>query len=224
MSTTGILRIEDATPFHASVDWKMGVLALAAAAGIVWGFGLRLDFDTSAPEFNPAVFVPVLLAAYGALQLIRFLRAGAVGRRFGATVFEMQGTRLFAGDTLRGHVRTARHLPASDGFRLRVRGIESRRIHDTAGAGWRDQDAILWEGEHTVHAADTANGGIAVEFVIPADAGAGAKGGPVRWTLEAMASVDGAPFSALFGLPMWAGDRRTHEDGLDAIDEDERSS
>lgn len=202
MPSPSVQRIEDSTPFHAAVDWKMGALAIAAAIAAVWFFKLPLVFDPSAPEFNPAIFVPVLLLAYGLWQLVRAMGSRAAGRRFGATVLELAGDRLRPGGTLRGRVVTSRDLAASQGFRLRLRCIASRRIERSSSGQSRAQDEILWEAEQTAKTERSHGEGIPVEFAIPKGAASKAAGDPLRWILEVEAKVEGARFAALFGIPV----------------------
>lgn len=195
-------RIDDATPFHAAVDWKMGALTLGAAAAVAWAFRASLTFDVNAPDFNPIVAVPLLLAGYGAVQLGKAFGARRVTNRFGHSVFDMRGQFVRTGGTLEGRIVTAHDLNAPQGFLVRLRSIEQRRIRETAGTGYRDEDRILWETSSTVRASRSHADGIPVTFAIPADATARAKDGPVRWTLEVEATVDGARYQALFGVPV----------------------
>lgn len=202
MSTTPVRRIEDSTSFHAAVDWKMGALVMAAAVASVWYFRLPLVFDPNAPEFNPAVFVPLLLLAYGAVHLGRGLRERAIGRRFGATTLEIEGHQLLPGDTLRGRIVTTRDLVAPSGFHLRLRCIASRRIGATSSSGSRTRDEILWQAEATAISARSSGEGIPVALAIPKRTADKAAGDPLRWTLEVEAQVDGRRFAALFGVPV----------------------
>jgi hypothetical protein len=205
MATRTTRRIDDSTPFHATTDWTMAALSLAAAVGMVWWFDMPLNFDVNSPSFNPAVFVPLALTAYGVVQSARFLRARRIGQRFGASVFEMQGHAVAVGGTLRGQVMTARDLAAPGGFRLRLRCIEEVRYADQAGGGRTGSraDRIRWEATDTVQAAASSSEGVPVHFDIPATATAAVvESGPVRWILEVEATVDGARYEALFGVPI----------------------
>lgn len=200
-------RIEDATPFHAETNWIMAALAIAVAVGIVWWFGLPLEFDFQSPSFNPAVFVPVALIGYGLWQGVQSLRARAVGRRFGASVFEMQGECVGLGETLLGRVLTARDLNAPDGFQLRLCCVESTRQSEVAGGPpTRRRDVIRFEKRARIGAKATSVEGIAVEFVLPRDftrsGGSRPSGQPLRWTLAIEAQVEGARYEALFGVPV----------------------
>ena len=205
MGTPDTRRIDDATPFHATTDWTMAALALAAAAGIIWWFQMPLDFDVNSPSFNPAVFVPVALGLYGVVQGAKFLRARSTGLRFGASVFEMQGQAVALGGTLRGRVMTARNLAAPDGFVLQLRCIEEVRYSDQAGGGRTGSraDRIRWEATDTVQAAASSTQGVPVHFDIPTSATAKVgESGRVRWTLEVEATVGGARYEAIFGVPI----------------------
>jgi hypothetical protein len=211
---TRLRLIEDATPFHAAVDWKMGALALGAAAAVAIAFRASLTLDISAADFNPIVAVPVLMAGYGILQLVQAYRAWRVGRRFGDSVFEMRGAFVRRDGMLRGRILTARDLSPQGGFTLRLRSIERRQLGEHAGdLTRRAEDRILWEASSLVHAARSQSDGIAVSFDIPEDATAGSRGGAIRWTLEAVATVEGARYEALFGVPMAAGRDDEDPDG-----------
>lgn len=200
-------RIEDSSPFQGETSWIMAALAAAAAVGIVWGFKLPLDFDVNSPSFNPAVFVPVVLLACALWQAVKSLRALALGRRFGASAFEMQGECVGLGETLRGRVLTSRDLKAADGFHLRLRCIEATRPTDVAGGiSTKQRDVIRFEKKARVDATATSTHGIAVAFEMPRDftrrGGSEPTGGPLRWTLEVAAQVEGRPYEALFGVPV----------------------
>lgn len=202
-------RIEDSTPFHAGTDWIMAVLAIGAAVAVVWWFQLPLEFDFNSPLFNPASLLPVLLVGYGLLQAAKAVRARAVGRRFGASVFEMEGYSLSLGQSLRGRVLTARNLVAPGGFLLRLRCIEHVHFSDDAGGVKnRRKDVIHWEAERTVAAPASATDGVPVEFAIPRSAMKDAGQDPIRWTLEVEATVDSEPYKALFGVPVMASDEK----------------
>jgi len=204
MASPTTRRIDDATPVHAATDWTMAALSIAAAVGIVWWFALPLNFDVNAPSFNPAVFVPVALVLYGAVQGVKYLRARGIGQRFGASVFEMQGHALAVAGTLRGRVITARDLAAPGGFRLRLRCIEEVHYADQAGGGRTASraDRIRWEATATVPAAASSTQGVPVHFDVPKGATAEVvESGRVRWLLEVEATVNGARYAALFGVP-----------------------
>lgn len=204
MVNSATRRIDDATPVHAATDWTMAALSLTAAVAMVWWFELPLNFDVNAPSFNPAVFVPVALVLYGVVQAAKFLRARTTGRRFGASVFEMQGHALAVGGSLRGRVMTARDLAAPGGFLLRLRCVEEVRYSDQAGGGRTASraDRIRWEATDTVQAAASSTQGVPVRFDVPASAAAEVvESGQVRWTLEVEATVDGARYESLFGVP-----------------------
>jgi hypothetical protein len=200
-------RIEDSTPFHAGTDWIMGLLTIGAAVVVVWWFQVPLEFDFNSPSFNPAALLPVLLVAYGLIQTAKSMRARMIGRRFGLSVFEMEGERVALGQSLRGWVLTARDLVTSGGFLLRLRCIEEVLYSDLVGSrmGKKDpRDVIRWESEWTVTAQASSSEGVLVEFSIPRAAMDGVGKGRLRWTLEIEATVGGERYEALFGVPVVA--------------------
>ena len=203
-------RIEDATPRQAAVEWKAGALSLAGAVVAAALFGLPRTFDFNVTGVNPLTAVPLVLAAYGAAQLGRWAFSHQGARRFGASAFDMQQHTVRAGQPLEGHIVTARDLTAADGFRLRLRCFEHRRVADPSGPGYRDDDRLLWEAAHTVRAARSHTDGIPVSFLIPADAPTDGAEHPRRWTLDVEASVDGARYAACFDVPVT---RRRDDDG-----------
>lgn len=206
MSAQSIRRIEDSTPFHGTTAWILAALCLAAAVAVVFVFDLKLDFDVNSPTFNPAVFLPVILAAVGLFQAVKALRARSTGRRFGASVFEMEGERVELGETLRGRVKTSRDLVARDGFAVRLACIETVWISDSPGSKLRSEsrreDKVRWSASRKVASAGSAAQGVEVEFAIPSNAMKDAKTDAIRWTLEVEAEVDGARYEALFGVPV----------------------
>lgn len=209
MTTSPITRFDDATASGSNVDLMMAVVLGAAAAWVVYVLGTPLVFDPRNREFNPLVVLALILGAIGVFYLVRGVRRRSVVTRFGATVFDQEGSNVYVGETLRGRVITSRRLSAPDGFQLRVRCIEGKgeTMDETKR---RTRAAILWEASQTVHTADS-HAGIPVEFTIPASALAAAKFGSQSWTLTVNATVDGKPFEALFGLRVYAGSRAEDE-------------
>lgn len=205
MNSTTTRRIEDATPHHARGNWIGAILAFAAAGAIVWWFDLRLAFDMNAPDFNPAVFVPVVLALAGVVQTVKAVRASFVARRFGPSAFDVEGGHVAPGGELRGRVLTSRDLAPAAGFRVRLRCIEKVRMASSAGSSQgRDEDRIAFEVENVVtNVASSSREGIPVRFQIPDQAAKTSTAGRgARWTLDVGADVDGARYEALFGVPV----------------------
>ena len=209
MTGRPITRVDDATASGSNVDLMMAVVLAAAAAWVVSALGRPLVFDLRDREFNPLIVMALVFGSIGAYCLVRGIRRRAVIARFGATVFDQEGSNVYVGETLRGRVITSRRLTAPDGFQLRVRCIEGKgeTMDETRR---RTRAAVLWEASHTAHPADS-HAGIPVEFAIPVSALADAKFGAQDWTLKVDAVVDGRPFEALFGLRVYAGSRKEAE-------------
>lgn len=213
MTLRPLTRFDDATASTSNVDLMMAVVLGAAAGWVVYELGTPLVFDLNDPEFNPLIVLAAMLGTIGVYYLVRGLRRRGVIARFGATVFDQEGSNVYVGETLRGRVITSRSLSAPDGFHLRVRCIEGKgETMDEKRR--RTRDAILWEAARTVHTADS-RAGIPVEFTIPAAALADAKFDSQHWTLTVDATVDGTPFEAVFGLRVYAGSRDADEAGVD---------
>lgn len=208
MSAPSTRRIEDATPTHVESGWIGASLCFAAAVAIVGWFRLPLEFDFDSPAFNPMVLVPVFLVGFGTFQAAKAARGTLRQRRFGASVFEMEGERVAVGGTLRGRVLTARDLEPPGGFVLRMRCIEAVRLaNDRESGSRRSRDEIRWESTSKAEAAGgSSRGGIPVEFTIPRSCGKylerGRSNEGVRWILEVSAPVDGRSYEALFGVPV----------------------
>ena len=202
MPGTAVRRIEDATPQQAAVEWKAGALCLVGAVVAAGMFGLPRTLDFNVAGFNPLTAVPLVLAGYGAAQLGRWVFSRRGARRFGASAFDMQQHTVRAGQPLEGRILTARDFTAADGFRLRLRCFEYRRVADPAGPGYHDDDRLLWQAAHIVRAPRSHADGIPVSFIIPADAATGGAEHPRRWTLDVEASVDGARYAASFDVPV----------------------
>ncbi len=178
----------------------MAVLGLGAALGIVAVYRDSLELDVRSPSFNPAVFVPAILALYGGWQALQALRAWRIVRRFGRSVFEMQGRAAHMGETLRGRILTSFTERPDDGFAVRLRAVEAVRIAETGSRrGTRTEDRIRHESVVRVVAAAPSVEGIPVAFEIPH---VRAKGS-LRFTLDVEARVNGAAYSAVFSVPAW---------------------
>jgi hypothetical protein len=221
MTTHPLTRFDDATASNSNVDVMLGVVLGAAGAWILYAVDGPLVYDPSDPEFNPLIIMAMIFGAIGAYYLVRGVRRRRVISRFGATVFDQEGSNVYVGETLRGRIMTARPLSAPNGFDLRVRCIE-RKGQTMDEKTRRSQDAIVWEASQTTYAANS-HAGIPVEFAIPASALAKARFDSPDWSLKVSATVDGKPFEATFGLRVYAGSREEDEvaedDGPAGLDE-----
>jgi hypothetical protein len=193
-------RIEDVTPFEATGRVIMAVIGFGAALGIVAAYHDSLELDVRSPSFNPAIFVPAILALYGVWQAFQALRARRIARRFGRSVFEMQGRATHMGETLRGRILTSFRERPDDGFTVRLRAVEAVRIEETGSErGARYEDRIRHESVAHVVAPAPSVEGIPVTFEVPK---VRAKGS-LRFALDVAATVNGASYTAVFSIPAW---------------------
>ena len=213
MTTRPITRFDDATASNSNVDLMTAVVLGVAGAWVVSALGTPLVFNLSNPEFNPLIVLALLLGVGGVFFFVRGIRRRQVITRFGATVFDQEGSNVYVGETLRGLVITSRRLSAPDGFQVRLRCIEGKgETFDEKQR--RTRAVILWEASRTTHTADS-HAGIPVEFAIPATALADAKFGSQDWSLKVDATVDGKPFEVVFGLRVYSGSREADEADID---------
>lgn len=207
--TRPVTRFDDATASNSNVDVMLGVVLGAAGAWILYAVDGPLVYDPSDTNFNPLIIMALIFGVIGAYYVVRGVRRRRVINRFGATVFDQEGSNVYVGETLRGRVLTSRPLSAPNGFDLRVRCIE-RKGETRDEKTRRSQDAIVWEATQTTYAANS-QAGIPVEFAIPVSALATAKFDAQDWTLKVSATVDGQPFEATFGLRVYNGSRAEDE-------------
>lgn len=196
-------RIEDGNAFNATTSWIMATLTAVAAVAIVWYFALPLNFDFNDPAFNPAVFVPVILALASLWYLFGGVKGSLLGGKFGKSVLEMKGRRLLPGQTLEGVIRTAREVRPTGDYTLHFQCIETVK---TLGHGeTRSKDHVRWEAKAKVDAdTPSSTGGIPVHFFIPTSCRAiWDSGDPVRWILEIKAPLEGLDYYAIFAIPVW---------------------
>ena len=220
---------EDAGGFHAVTDWVMAVLLLGAAGLAVWYFQIAWNFDFDSPKFNPMVFVPIFLGAYGLYHLTLALRGTLLGRKFGLSTMHIEGGDVRMGATIRGLIRTEAELhPAAD-YEIRLQCIETFTMRRGSGDTNRNVDRVRWEAATRVApAAVNSRQGIPFEFTLPQSFGEPATSGPgsvvasavaaigipglqgvfahnrapdaVRWIITIDAPLPGINYHALFGV------------------------
>ena len=184
----------------------MAALLLGAAAASVLYPTLYLNiefvFDPYAPDFNPAVLVPVFLGVFGLKYMISAVWGTMRSRRFGQAVLETEGQTVAPGETLRGVVRVPADLAPLGDYEFLLQCVEH--------AGSTSRDYIRWEQPLRVNAR-TVNPreGIPFAFMIPTDARTTANSdvmteGSVRWILEVKAPTKGLNFYAIFGVEVRA--------------------
>ncbi len=209
-----IRKIQEGTSFHSLTDWIVAFLIMGAAVATivypVWYLDIRFVFDPYAPDFNPAVFLPVFLFAFGLKYLISAVRGTMLGRRFGKSVMEMEGETVAPGETLRGVVRVPADLVPLGDYEVRLQCVHQIR---SSSKSTNLKDYI--RGEQTLRVkAQTVNPkeGIPFAFTIPTDAMTTQlpdvmMEGSVRWILEVKAPVSGLDFYSIFGVEVRASRR-----------------
>jgi hypothetical protein len=235
-----IIRVEDASSFHAQTDWIMAALLLGAAGAVVWFFKLRWNFDFDSPDFNPAIFVPMFLGAYGLKHLTLSVRETLRARRFGSSVLEIQGRTVRMGETIKGVVRTPVELRPRSDYEIRLQCIETFEMRKGTSDSTRNVDRIRWEASNRVpFASVNSKAGIPFGFTLPEPFKKSQPGesGSVqaswvaainipglqnvfahnqapratRWVLEAKAELKGIDYYAIFGVVV---ENSTRDDGV----------
>ena len=222
------IRAEDGSSFHAETDWIMAILTLGAAAGILYAFW-PLTFDFDSREFNPVVFVPVFLGAYGLNHLVRSILGTVRAKLFGVSVLEIRGSSVRMGETIHGVVRTVVELQPTSDYELHLQCIETFEVWSSSSNSNRQQDRIRWE--HTIRVAPESvksKAGIPFQFTLPPpfEKPDPSKSSPVidrglavinipgiqnvfahnvtpratRWILEVRAPLKGVDYYAIFGI------------------------
>lgn len=159
---------EDAGGFHAVTDWVMAVLLLGAAGLAVWYFQIGWNFGFDSPKFNPMVFVPIFLGAYGLYHFTLALRGTLLGRKFGSSTMHLEGGDVRMGATIRGVIRTEAELHPSADYEIRLQCIETFVMHRGSGETNRNVDRVRWEAATRVApAAVNSRQGIPFEFTLP---------------------------------------------------------
>ena len=197
--------VDGSDAFNYGTDWLMAILLLAVAAGAAWMMRSALTFDFNAPDFNPLIGIPLILAAFGIKFLVGAVRGSVRGRRFGTSSLAVEGGEARLGDTLRGVIRTSTRLAPAGAFQLTLRCIEQVRedgltdIHKQ-----RTTDHVRWEARRRVASSTVdSSKGISFAFDVPtvalANSDVRAKG-DVRWTLEITAPMSGVDYYEIFGV------------------------
>lgn len=111
------------THFWTAMVVLVGLIAQMIYLPVGW------EFDMNSPDFNPMVFLPILLMAVIGWQLIK---AGLFWwhlRKFGVATMELHGSRsVVMGGVCRGVVRTERALKAEGDFEIVLRCVEVYRF------------------------------------------------------------------------------------------------
>ena len=212
-----------AEPWRWRADWCEGraeSTTRALSVGFPWVFAFL---------WNLASF-PMLFVIPGAVQ--RGNRVAAIGllfpligvglvahaicatlrfRKFGVSVFEMEGQPFSPGGRMVGRIRANRALLPPDGFHLRLTCV--RRSVSGSGENRSVSEKILWRGERTMSRPlpgdDPERTFVPVSFEIPPDAPTTTfddAGDRVLWILDAAARAQGSEYRAEFQVPVFRKD------------------
>jgi hypothetical protein len=180
----------------------MAGLFIVLAAGAYAYFRPPLDFDFNSRDFNPFVFVPLVFLAIALSSLVPAVRGTLIGRKFGKTVFAMEGDDVELGGTLKGVIRCSVDLAPAADYVVTVQCVDT--ITTTSGSDLKQHthDRVHWEATRKTDAKSvSAKQGIPVEFRIPETAlaiGDPRAKGAVRWVLDIKAEMPGTDYAAIF--------------------------
>lgn len=215
----GNLRIESANIENAKYYGWEAVAFLAFAAAVLGAIAVfnkgPMVLEPSSPDFNPIVFMPIIIAMGGVFYFPRACLDWLRAKRFGTSVLEID--EVFAGQRLHGILRTTRDLNPRSDFVLRLQCIRGKEIAvpgQTRGYTSRTTvDDVLCELIQKVNGQQSRSSvGIPVDFTLPGDMPPthGVQGitGSVRWALIAEARLAGLNYNAVFRVPVAAASRR----------------
>ncbi len=171
--STAPLHVEkDQSGFDLGTQLIMAVLFLMALILQQIYLPVGWEFDFNSPDFNPLIFLPVLLIG---IVLWSLIKAGLYWRhlkRFGASFMELSvRAPLAQGSVCRGRVRTELPLSATGDYQITLRCLEGYRFR-SPGEIDRATDRIhyttAWEETRTVpYAAVDSSAGLPFDFELP---------------------------------------------------------
>ena len=161
----------------ADVHWFMAGLMAAAVIGILVYLPTTWVFDMNAPDFNPLVLVPTLLAAVGLFQLFQAVRKTSRARKSGAATLTLTGTGVARmGGTVAGVIRTAARIAPTGDVRVVLQCVDThvfRQINHQSSSGTDSQrEYVTWEHAQLVPLVGLDSvAGIPFAFELPASVG-----------------------------------------------------
>jgi hypothetical protein len=206
------MRIESANKEKAgyyartAIAYWIGAALVLACIVIINRGPLIVDF--SSRDFNPIVFMPVIIAMVGVFYLALAVRDWLRAGWFGTSVLEVD--EVYAGDRVHGILRTARDLNPTSDFVLRLQCIQSKEIAIPDRNGFMRHtivDDVLCELTHKVNGQNSRSSvGIPLNLTLPGNLPpthgyAGVKGS-IRWALIAEAPLAGLNYNAVFRIPV----------------------
>ncbi len=179
----------------------MAAVLLCAAVGLQLYLRPTIVLDINSADFDPVAFLPIVAGLIGLGYLALGIRGTLVGRKFGATVLEIDGDRIELGRTLKGVVRCATDIAPTGDYVVNVQCIESVPAVSSINRH-RNNDRLHWEATRKIDPKSVdARQGIPVQFDLPASAMANGDQrvkGVVRWVMDIKAPLPGTDFCATF--------------------------
>lgn len=133
----------------APAHWFMAVLLLGAALGIVIFLPMEWVLDVNAPDFNPLIFIPLFVGAFGVYHLVHAILWTRRGQRSGSATMTLDGPGpVRMGGRIKGTVRTARPLQPAGDYVLSLQCVERydfRSQGHSATDVRHDHAHVVWE-------------------------------------------------------------------------------
>lgn len=170
---------------------------------MLWYFELPLVFDITAPDFNPLTFLPVVLAAIGAVLLVRATRATIRKKKFGWSTLAPPTARV--GGLYRGTLVTSRDIEPTGDFKVTLKCLKRTLSKSDSEGRSRSTDKVLHKQVTSIPAGGKSSLGLPVEFMIPGGlprSGSTKKDpdGQVRWVVTISAPTRGVNYQATFAI------------------------
>jgi len=201
-SATEPLHIEkDQTGFDLGTNvWVAIVLLVMLLAQQIF-LPVGWEFDMNSPDFNPMIFLPVLLFGAALWNLGKGAFLWLRLRRFGTATMELHGGKFpVPGGICRGLIRTETPIAALGDFKVTMSCVEAYRFQkpgEFGSSGERYHSKVAWEKTLTIpHGESNSRAGLPFEFELP-------EVGPLAPFIEPAGSGDKPYFKmkASFSIP-----------------------
>ena len=226
---TGYIHLEDGTYENIWLDIAMGVITLGGAGLLAWFFRGGITMDVNSPDFNPVTFALPLAAAYGIFLLGRSLYKRSRSSRWGKSILEIESKGPQMGKVFSPRIFCGSVRKTEGDLEITLRFVETFDFRDRGSTIPVLQENIRWQETVLVNGSlRKLEDGVRAEFRLPTrdllkrdkNAKASAKAAlavnipgietgviahnvlpdSVRWVLEIAAAVQGAKYSASWGI------------------------